>query len=151
MIKLAHVLDPNRFLHVGMVVRDIEQEIENLSALWGLEDWSTLEYGAAGEQIVLGTPFNLKVAVNAVGPITVELLQAVDSPESIWQQHLDQHGEGLHHLAYRVDDLQQTVSELESKGGELLWNIHLAPGMNYCYVKVASGLIVELVDFDFAG
>lgn len=150
-MNIKHVLDAKRFLHVGMVVRDIEQQMQSLSELWSLGEWSTLEYGAEGEQIVQGTPFNLKVAVNSVGPVAVELLQPVASPDSIWQQYLDQHGEGLHHLAYRVDDLQQSISELEGRGGELLWNISVAPGMNYCYMRVDAGLIVELVDFDFVG
>ncbi|WP_440874289.1 VOC family protein [Thalassotalea sp. PLHSN55] len=147
-MTIKHVLDPKRFLHIGIVVKDIAKATKDYSELWGLGEWTPFEYGAEGEQIGTGVPFYLKLAVNAAGPIAIELIEPVGCPDSIWQKFLDENGEGIHHFAYRVDDIEKTIAELVEKGGELLWNIHLAPGMNYCYVKAASGLIVELVDFD---
>ncbi|MCB1677878.1 MAG: VOC family protein [Halioglobus sp.] len=149
MANIESNLDPDRFLHVGVIVRDIDQQMDQMSAFWGVSDWSTIEYGAQGQQIIKGTPFNLKVAVNRVGPVTVELLQPLDSPGSIWQKFLDGQGEGIHHLAYRVDDLEQSIAAIERSGGELLWHISITPTMNYCYAKVPGALIVELIDFDF--
>ncbi|MCB1687963.1 MAG: VOC family protein [Halioglobus sp.] len=148
MAGLQKILDPDRFLHFGVIVRDIDQQMEQLSAFWGIGDWSVLEYGAHGAQILKGNPFNLKVALNRAGPVTVEFLQPLHSPDSIWQQFLDERGEGLHHLAYRVDDLAQSIAAIERTGGELLWHISIAPTMNYCYARVPAGMIVELVDFD---
>ncbi|MFV0476339.1 MAG: VOC family protein [Parahaliea sp.] len=149
MTDIQCILDPDRFLHFGVIVRDIEQQMKQLSALWGIGQWSVIEYGAEGQQVLKGSPFNLKVALNRAGPVTVELLQPLNSPGSIWQQFLDEQGEGMHHLAYRVDDLMQSITSIEGAGGELLWHISIGPEMNYCYARVPAGIIVELVDFDF--
>jgi hypothetical protein len=68
---------------------------------WG--PWHVFEFfspPALHDTVLRGVPtaFTVHLAGTRVGPIEVELLQPVDGP-SIFQEWLDRHGEGIHHLA----------------------------------------------------
>ena len=58
-----------------------------------------------------------KVTSIRLNNISIELLEPIGGP-SPWRDHLDQFGEGLHHIAFGVPDLQAAVACLEEKGGK---------------------------------
>lgn len=53
-----------------------------------------------------------------LGNIQLELIQPNEA-ESTWRDFLDQHGEGLHHLAFNVDDIQKAMEDMKAQGFEL--------------------------------
>ncbi len=143
------VLDPAVPVHIGMVVRDVEQSVRFLSSIWGPGTWTTFEYGASGEQVRFGTPFQLKIAGTRMGPLGIELIQPVESPDSVWARYMEKHGEGMHHIAFKVNDLEKTVSGLKERGGKVLAAVSPVPGMNWCYIEVTpGGIILEIMNFD---
>ena len=95
--------------HIGIAVRDLEQQVGFYRDQLGLEL-------VAIEEIA---DQKLRVAVFRLGESNVELL-APTSPESPVARFLDKRGEGLHHIAYEAVGLDRLLGELESKGVGLI-------------------------------
>jgi methylmalonyl-CoA/ethylmalonyl-CoA epimerase len=87
---------------IAIVVRDIDEALERYHRILGWGPWNVYEHKPPslhdtylhGER----TDFTMIGAETHVGPIVVELLQPGDGP-SIYKEWLEEHGEGLHHIA----------------------------------------------------
>jgi len=82
-----------------------------------------------------------------IGESKVELLEAT-APESAIARHIEKRGEGLHHLAFEVEDIAAEMERLRQEGFVLL-NEHPKRGADnklVCFVhpKSANGVLVEL-------
>ena len=92
-------------LQVAIVVKDLRKTMELYHRTFGWGPWHVYEFlgpPVLHDTVIRGvpTPFTVHLASTQVGPIDVELLQPVDGP-SIFQEWLDRHGEGIHHIAGR--------------------------------------------------
>jgi hypothetical protein len=74
------------------------------------------------------------------GPLTLELLQPLDD-QSIWSKFIEEHGEGIHHLAFGVSDYDGTVKTFEERGHPLL-TAAVFDGERWCYFEMDPGGIV---------
>jgi methylmalonyl-CoA epimerase len=90
--------------HIGIVVKDLARAIKVYSDGLGLKV----------KRIEQSEEFQVKVAFLPAGEVLVELLEPT-GPGMI-QDFLKEHGEGLHHICYRVADIKKT---LEDVGGKL--------------------------------
>jgi 4-hydroxyphenylpyruvate dioxygenase-like putative hemolysin len=83
-----------------------------------------------------------------MGQVDVELIEPIDEP-STWRDHLDQHGDSLHHLAFRIQGMPQTLAYLHSKGVPLIQRGEYTGG-RYAYVdgREELGVILELLEND---
>ena len=61
----------------------------------------------------------MRTAIIKIGESSIELLEATD-PESAIAKHIENRGEGLHHLALEVDDVKATITDLKAKGVRLI-------------------------------
>lgn len=95
--------------HIGIAVSDIES---------GIIKWGKL----------LGTPCykrervesqKVETAFFQVGESKIELLGAT-SPDSVIATYIAKKGEGMHHIAYEVDDIYKSMKELSEQGFQLL-------------------------------
>jgi methylmalonyl-CoA/ethylmalonyl-CoA epimerase len=105
--------------HVGVVVRDVEKAAKAWADVFGVEVSPITETkpiplakGQRGDKNA-----HTKVAKVRFNNMTVELEQPVGGA-SPWRDFLDKYGEGIHHLAFDVPDLENHVRLLESKGGK---------------------------------
>jgi len=57
--------------------------------------------------------FQVKIAFLPVGEVLVELIEPIGPGEI--QDYLDTHGEGLHHICYRVPDIEKALEEVDAK------------------------------------
>lgn len=124
--------------HVGIVVADIEAALARYATLGfrGGERFDMTEQG------VVAVTFR-------AGPGYVELIQPTD-PEGAIARFMGKRGEGMHHVAYRVKDLQDTLDRLAAAGIRL---IDLSPrtgahGWRIAFIHPESccGVLTELVD-----
>ena len=79
--------------HIGVVVKDIDETTKFLSSMWGLGPWQIQDTSPSKDEIMVGEPFTLKIMYTELGPTGLELLQPVESPRSVWAQHIEAHGE----------------------------------------------------------
>ena len=121
-VQLAQVQNPFAgavIRHVGVIVADVDKAAAAYADLLGLPVRDPRE--------ATGVPFpesyqgdrsaHPKVTSIRLNNISIELLEPIGGP-SPWRDHLDQFGEGLHHIAFGVPDLQAAVAYLEEKGGK---------------------------------
>ena len=119
------------FNHVGHVVKDRDATIEAWTSRLGIGPWTVRETGA------------LKLAHATLGAIQFELLQPVEGRSSLWADFLDAHGEGLHHISGRVDDVDAAAAKLVAEGGEVMIS---RPGlMAYVNIGGPGSVILELL------
>lgn len=95
--------------HVGVAVEDIEAAIALYRDLLGLP---LVHRETVDEQ-------GVQAALLDVGESHIELLQPL-APDTTIGRFLARRGPGLHHVAYRVDDIEQTLRELAGAGMRLL-------------------------------
>ena len=124
--------------HLGVAVRSIE------AALGFYE-------GQLGMQVALRETVpheKVNVAMLPAGGPRIELLEPTD-PESVIGRFLAKRGEGLHHVALRVPDLNAAVERLRKAGARLLNEPQTgAGGHRYVFVHPAStgGVLLELIE-----
>jgi methylmalonyl-CoA epimerase len=122
--------------HLGIAVRDLDAAARIYEAL-----------GLSVAQIVDVPEQKVRVAFIPLGESTIELVQPT-SPESAVARHLEQRGEGLHHLAVEVDDIEGALSELVDQGMQL---IDLIPRQGaegliaFLHPKSTGRVLIELV------
>jgi methylmalonyl-CoA/ethylmalonyl-CoA epimerase len=98
-----------RIDHVGVVVSDLEAAVALYEQTFGMPVAHRETVESQGVEAVLMD----------VGDGHVELLRPL-SPDSAVGKFLERRGEGLHHVAYAVDDIDSTLDELRSAGVELI-------------------------------
>ena len=86
--------------HVAIVVKDLDNAIKLYSEGLGLNL----------KRVEHSEEFQVKVAFLPVGEVLVELLEPT-GPGTI-SDFLEEHGEGLHHICYRVGDIKKTLKEV---------------------------------------
>ena len=107
------------FKQVAMVVEDLEASVHAHWDLLGIGPWSV--YTLAPPRLKDGfyhgreVEFSLRHALGWSGDVQFELVQPLDGP-SIFADHLEEHGEGLHHIGVYVPDHAAAVSQIEGAG-----------------------------------
>ena len=132
-----------------IVVKDIDRAIEYYTSTFGMGPFSVLDVDMEGV-LLRGKPISakIKVAFADSGPLQIELIQPVEG-KSIYTEFLDSKGEGLHHLAFQVDDLDALLAELSKEGIEPIWHQRLPQfGIAFAYLNTAriGGVIFELIE-----
>src|SRR5689334_10031893 len=108
---------------VAVVVRDLDAAMERYWTRHGVGPWDVYTYGPhrLAEMTFRGEsrPYVMKLALAFVGDTMYELIESVEGP-SIYDEHLAAHGEGLHHLGYYVDDIDEAIAAMAARGYALL-------------------------------
>ncbi|WP_266202287.1 methylmalonyl-CoA epimerase [Pontibacter kalidii] len=123
--------------HIGIAVRNFSEANALYFKLLGVEPYKT-EYV---ESEAVNTSFF------KVGNTKIELLEGT-TPESAISKFVEKRGEGIHHIAFEVDDIYKEMERLRSEGFILL-NEQPKKGADnklVCFVhpKSANGVLVEL-------
>ncbi len=153
---MSGVIGTNVLAQVGFIVRDIEETKKKFAKFFGVE---VPDCNDAGDYEITGTEYkgdpapyaNCLMAFFDVGEkIRIELIQPNEEP-STWREFLDQHGEGVHHLAFRVKGMQKTIEACEEFGMTLVQKGEYNTGKGrYAYVDATDSLkvILELLEND---
>jgi catechol 2,3-dioxygenase-like lactoylglutathione lyase family enzyme len=118
---MAGLLDTNVIIQVGFIVKDVEECKKKWAGFFGVPVPPTI---GAGDYEVTQTRYREKAAPNAkcqmaffdAGPnMQLELIQP-NGEKSTWQDFLDEHGEGIHHLAFQVKGMKKVIEVCEKEG-----------------------------------
>jgi methylmalonyl-CoA/ethylmalonyl-CoA epimerase len=123
--------------HIGIAVKNLESSNELFRKLFGKEHYKTEKV----ESEAVSTSFFM------LGDTKIELLVATDDSSAI-SKFIEKKGEGIHHIAYEVDNIEEEMARLKDEGFEL---IHKAPkdgadNKRICFLhpKTTNGILVEL-------
>ncbi len=103
---------------ICLVVRDLDRAMAQWSAL-GIGPWRVHDLGPnwVSDMRFRGQPQQtaVKFAAADSGNLNFELIEPGDEP-NVYTEHLDAHGEGLHHLGYFVPDIEAAIAEMAALG-----------------------------------
>lgn len=125
--------------HIGIAVRSIESQREFYEKV----------LGAVFEGIEIVSDQKVRVAFLRIGPVRLELLEPTD-PSSTIAGFIEKRGEGLHHVAYTVHDLDQCLERLRQQGIRLIdekprTGAHQAR-IAFVHPKSSGGVLTELCE-----
>jgi methylmalonyl-CoA/ethylmalonyl-CoA epimerase len=125
--------------HVGVATRDLSAVLSRLTDVLGVS--TVLRERNHAEQV--------EEALVAVGRQYVQVLQGT-SPASVVSRFVAGRGQGLHHIALRVHDVEQAIARLQARGGRALQPlVRRGSGGSrtaFCDPRDLDGLLIELVE-----
>jgi methylmalonyl-CoA/ethylmalonyl-CoA epimerase len=135
-------------MHIGVVVKDMNKTIERLEAL-GIGPFTPRILPPDAQETYRGRPFvpsqRVAIQITHIGDMELELIQPING-ESPHQEFLTKKGEGIQHLGFFVDNLEEDVERLTDEGSTVLLTSQFKGGGGVTYLDLATaGLIVELV------
>ena len=107
-----------------------------------------LSPGLEVNQTYLGRPSNAsaKLAFFQLGPVQLELIEPIGD-ESTWKEVLDRKGEGFHHIAFWVNDMQKRVDFLREQGIPMVQRGDMGEGQfAYFDAEQTLGVTLELLE-----
>ncbi|MCP9199257.1 methylmalonyl-CoA epimerase [Gramella sp. GC03-9] len=123
--------------HIGIAVKDLEAANKIYKAVLGSEHYKTETVESEG----------VSTSFFKIGESKIELLAAT-RPDSPIGKFIEKRGEGIHHMAFYVDDIEAEIERLKGEGFRLL-NETPKPGADnkivaFMHPKDANGVLVEL-------
>jgi methylmalonyl-CoA epimerase len=130
------IVAPKKINHIGIAVSDLEAAKRFYEDSLGL----TVEH-----EETLG---EMKIAFLPVGEVNLELIQST-TEEGVMAKFIAKRGEGIHHIAYEVDDVSASLEALKAQGIKLVDETPRkgAHGTEVAFVhpKSSYGVLTELV------
>ena len=126
-----------RLEHLGIAVKNLEESNELFEKILGRPQYKIEEVESE----------HVKTAFFKIGGSKIELLEAT-APESAIAKYVEKRGEGIHHVAFEVEDIYAEMERLKAEGFRLL-NEQPKRGADnklVCFVhpKSANGVLLEL-------
>ena len=123
--------------HIGIAVKDLEASNTLFEKLLGVAHYKTEEVVSEG----------VKTSFFKSGPNKIELLEAT-KPDSPIAKYLEKKGEGIHHVAFAVEDIVSEIERLKGEGFVVL-NEKPKKGADnklvaFLHPKGTNGVLVEL-------
>jgi methylmalonyl-CoA/ethylmalonyl-CoA epimerase len=127
----------NKLEHIGIAVKNLEASNKLFAKLFGKPHYKIEEVETEG----------VRTSFFDVGGIKIELLEAT-RPDSAIAKFIEKRGEGLHHLAFDAEPVQDKMDELRDKGFELL-SPKPMPGADnkmiaFIHPKTTNHVLIEL-------
>jgi methylmalonyl-CoA/ethylmalonyl-CoA epimerase len=125
--------------HIAIAVKSLDETLATYKAIWELEP---------DHVDTIGTD-HITEAMLPIGDAHIQLLEATDD-ESTVAKFIERRGEGLHHIAVRVPDIEVALARLKDAGAELIDTEPRIGGgghrVAFVHPKTTHGVLVELVE-----
>ena len=146
--RQAPIFDPERLFQIGIVVRSIEETLAFFQKTFGfgpfeLRDVAYTTATYFGEQC----GYRGKRAFFKLGPMEIELIELLDG-KTIHEEFLQTKGEGIHHIAFRVDSLEEAMRRAEQAGIRVTQSYRRPDGTGgFAYLETdrVGGVVMELI------
>jgi hypothetical protein len=130
---------------LSFAVPSVDDALPRYQAMFGGE-FTTMDVPGM-DVVVRGRPerVSLRLGFGSTAGLEVELVEVVsgDWPTVPW---IAEHGEGLHHVRYPVDDFAGTCADMQASGCTLLMEGHSGSvSFGYLEVPALNGMVIELI------
>ena len=130
---------PINLHHTAIAVRDLDEALRTMATLFGIEP---LTREVVAEQ-------GVEEAMVALGGSYLQLLMPLDADSPVGR-FLERHGEGLHHVAVQVADLDAALAHLTAAGAELVDREPRVGGTGhriaFVHPRALAGTLIELIE-----
>lgn len=127
--------------HIGIAVKSIDEALKFYEDVLGIK--------CVSQEVVKEQ--KVKVAFLPVGDTEVELLESTDEDGPV-AKFIEKKGEGIQHIAYKVDDIEKSIEELKAKGIRMIDEKprYGAGGAKIAFLhpKSTFGVLIELCQRD---
>ena len=138
----------SHLIQIGVVVRDIDEVTKRLSSL-GIGPFEPTSPPPGAEGLFFHEkPLNIELRqlCTKIGDIELELIQP-GQEDSPWKDFLDTKGEGIQHLGFKVNNLEDVIHTLIEQGASVFVTGKARGHLQAAYVDLGVGdIIVELMD-----
>jgi methylmalonyl-CoA/ethylmalonyl-CoA epimerase len=132
-------MNPSHIEHIGIAVSNLESAISLYEKVFGLKCYSIEEV----------TDQKVRTAFFMVGQTKLELLESTD-PEGPIGKFIAGRGEGVHHIAFAVENIEEKLKHAEEQGIRLIDKIPRkgAEGLDIAFLhpKSTSGVLFEICE-----
>ena len=134
---------------IGFVVEDLEDGMDRFGSILGIGPWEIYRFEPPrlSETTYRGEEreYSMTLALADLAGTMIELIEP-DEGESLYTEHLDEHGEGLHHVAcFAFEDAESVIDRFEEAGMGVLQSGNFS-GTRYWYFDTQeqlNGVIFE--------
>ena len=141
------IFNPIRFCQVGIIVKSVDETVKYYEQAFGFGPFEVrmVDYPDAtyyGER----AGYRGKRAFFNLGPIQIELIELIDG-KTIHEVFFQEKGEGLHHIAFEVENIEESKRCAEGKGFRVVQNFIRPDGSGFAYIDTdkIGGVIFELI------
>ena len=135
MSKIAHMI--KKIEHIGIAVKSINNSNDLFKKLFGKDHYKVESVESEG----------VSTSFFQLGETKIELLEATN-PESAIAKFIDKKGEGIHHIAFDVEDIYAEMERLQKEGFVLLNETPKLGADNklvcFLHPKETNGVLIEL-------
>ena len=142
---MENVIGTKTITQIAFVVRDIELTKKKFADFFGMEAPNHFATQKTRDNIYNNEPapdISAMLAFIDIGAgLQIELIQP-NGASSVWQDVLDQQGEGFHHIAFRIEGMDNKIQACENLGMRCLQR-----GNGYAYLDAFAGIncLIELL------
>ena len=133
------LMNPSYIEHIGIAVKELDSAVKLYEDLLGIKCYKIEE---VPDQKV-------RTAFFRIGETKIELLESID-PEGPISKFIDKRGEGLHHIAFAVKELEKQLKKAKKANIRLINEIPQkgADGLDIAFIhpKSTSGVLIELCE-----
>lgn len=127
----------NKIEHIGIAVKDLEHSNKLFASLFNKPHYKIEEVASEG----------VKTSFFESGPNKIELLEATN-PSSPIAKFIEKKGEGIHHIAFAVDNIIEEIARLKEEGFTVLNETPKKGADNklvaFLHPKTTNGVLIEL-------
>ena len=132
-------MKPSHIEHIGIAVANLEKSLAFYEGILGLECYKIEE--VADQKV--------RTAFLQAGETKIELLESTD-PEGPIGKFIEKRGEGIHHIAFSVEKIEDHLAHAEAAGVKLIDSVPRkgAEGLDIAFLhpKSASGVLIEFCE-----
>jgi len=132
-------MKPSHIEHIGIAVTDLQNSISFYEKVFGLKCYNIEEV----------TDQKVRTAFFMVGQTKIELLESTD-PEGPIGKFIEKRGEGIHHIAFAVDNITEQLKHAEGEGVRLIDAKPRkgAEGLDIAFLhpKSTAGVLIEICE-----
>lgn len=149
-MSIHGILRPENLCQIAFLVPDIQAAAAQWARLLGQDPPTPIETAGYDQAHTLyrGQPSNARarLAFFTQGPLAIELIQPIDDTPSVWREGLTSTSPSIHHLAFRVSDMDQALQAFKNLGCPVIQQGDF-PGGCYAYIDTRPllGILIELL------